>query len=100
MRDNIKELLILALNKFNAIKVGFELVTRYFNPQIAENNLKSGINIEHSAYCDRNLIIKAEVLTSSSNLDKYYDRLINKFNNGITEGVHENSGWIIHKYVF
>lgn len=90
MKNNIKEQILYSLNKFNTIKVGIELVTKYFNAQLALVNLEN-------AYTNRNVILKAYILTKVDNFDKFYKKIIEDLENATTEGALQGSGWTIVK---
>lgn len=98
---HIEELILLNLEKFNAIKVGFELISTYLNPTVQQANESLHDTEKILDERDKNVILKAEIITLSTNLPKYLKRIQEKLNTIISEDHHEQSGWLLkhHKYI-
>lgn len=98
---HIEELILLNLEKFNTIKVGFELISTYLNPTVQQANESLPDSEKLSEIHNKNIILKAEVVTLSTNLTKYLKRIQEKLGSIISEDHHEQSGWLLkhHNYI-
>lgn len=96
---HIKEILLESLLKFNSIRVGFELISCFFNPNIMLKNVKENLNM--SDLTDKNFILKSQIITKTTNLGKVIKSLTDKLNEKLTESAEQNSGWLLkhHKYL-
>lgn len=89
MKLNIKELIVYSLSKINCIKVGIELLTKYFN---ASQEIKN-----ENGYINHNIVLKSYILSKSDNFDKFFQRITEELENATTESMLQGSGWTIVK---